>query len=138
VAFLKNMIQKNFTLAMKHYLVVLNDVLIFGVGFVHFYLWQFASYKFIPIIGVLFLLNWVASIVLIVFVSILRRLFLTPIIFSFALATLLFYVLSLTLPKGIFLFKEISITGAGYTAIICEGLLIIINALGQLQAILKR
>lgn len=120
-------LQRKLFKRVPRFFAVINSGLVLVIGFIHFYLWQFEAYKHIPKIGVLFLLNVITAVIFATLIILWPKLFSALLILGFALITLTFYILSLVLPEGIFLFREVSVTSLGFSSIVSEGLLILMN-----------
>jgi energy-coupling factor transporter transmembrane protein EcfT len=91
-----------------------------GIGGVHLNLYAGEGYRHIPTIGPLFLLTVVVAFLLAVAVALLRHWLVALVAAGFSFATLGGYVLSLLLPKGIFLFQEPGVSYSGALAIAFE------------------
>ena len=96
-----------------------------GTAAVHLWTWSAEDYGAIPTIGPLFLLTAAAATVLAVAVVTARRPLVDALGAGMALSVLVSYVLALTLPAGLFLFKEPGVSGAGALAIASEGAAIV-------------
>lgn len=87
---------------------------------VHLYLYAGEAYRFIPTIGPLFLLTGVVAVVFAVALPLLERPLLDLLGAGFEVATLGAYILTLELPKGLFLFEEPGVSYSGGLAIFSE------------------
>jgi hypothetical protein len=95
-------------------------LLLLVVAAVHVDLYAADDYRFIPTIGWLFLLTAVVATVLAAVLALQPIRAVAGIAGLFCLGVLGGYVLSLTLPDGIFSFREPGVSAAGWVAIVAE------------------
>lgn len=96
-----------------------------GTAAVHLWCWAAEGYRAIPTVGPLFVVTGVAGIVLAAAVSTARRPAVDVLGAGMALTVLGAYVLTLTLPAGLFLFKEPGVSGAGALAVAAEAVAVL-------------
>ncbi|MCK4178093.1 hypothetical protein [Aciditerrimonas ferrireducens] len=87
---------------------------------VHLYLYAAEAYRYIPTIGPLFLMTGLVAVVLALALPLVDRPLLDLLAAGFEVATLGAYVLTLELPKGLFLFEEPGVSYSGGLAIFSE------------------
>lgn len=96
------------------------SVLLVVVAAVHLDLYFGAGYRFIPVIGWLFLLTSASALLLTLSVALRPRPVVVVVAGLFCVGVLGGYVLSLSLPDGIFQFRETTVSAAGYVSIVAE------------------
>lgn len=96
------------------------SALLLAVAAVHLDLYEGAGYRFVPTIGWLFLLTAAVAVVLALALAVRPLAVVVAAAGLFSLGVLGGYVLSLTLPAGIFGFRETGVTAAGYVAVVAE------------------
>ena len=80
--------------------------LVLWSAYIHFHLWQSVGYKHLPTIGPLFLLQWIGGAVVGLAILVVRRLWIALAGIGFAVSTMVGFLLSTELSKGLFNFKE--------------------------------
>ena len=104
-----------------------SGLLLLVVAAVHLNLYAREDYDKIPTIGLLFLLTVISGVLLAVAVVVKPVGLVLASVGLFALSVLGGYVLSLTLPNGLFSFKEPGISYSGYISIAAEAALIALS-----------
>ncbi len=85
-------------------LFTVGGLLVLWSSYIHFHLWDAVGYRHIPTIGVLFLLQWIAGLVLAVSLVAVRKAWVAVIGAGFALSTLVGFVVSME--RGLFGFMD--------------------------------
>jgi hypothetical protein len=104
-----------------------SGLLLIVVAAVHLNLYFRDDYDKIPVIGLLFLLTAISGVLLAVAVALKPVGLVHASTGLFALGVLGGYVLTLTLPDGLFSFKEPGISYSGYISIVTEAALIALS-----------
>lgn len=105
------------------------SALLGAVAAVHLDLYFDGGYRFIPVIGWLFLLTSAVALLLALAVALRPHPMLAAAAGVFCLGVLGGYVLSLVLPDGIFQFRETAVSAAGYVSIVAESGVAVLAAL---------
>jgi hypothetical protein len=85
---------------------VLGAALMVWSAYIHFHLWDSVGYRAIHIIGTLFVVQSIAGLLLGIGVAAVRRVWVAILGIGFALSTMGGFLLTVSLPKGLFNFKE--------------------------------
>ncbi len=109
------------------FLGMAQDLLVLMIAGVHIYLWWHYGYRFIPKVGIGFILASIFGVVAVIAHSIFRFRVFHLIFTAFALCLLGGYGLALYLPQGIFGFIEPGISKFGMAAIISESILAVLS-----------
>lgn len=112
---------------------VVIGVALLVIGGIHLILYVHEEYNRIPTIGVLFLLTAASSVVLAGLIFVRPSLLAFMASLGFALAVFAGYLLSLYLPNGLFLFKELEVSYSGGVSICAEAIVAVVGSASLLR-----
>jgi hypothetical protein len=109
--------------------LVVGGLLVLWSSYIHFHLWDSVGYRNIATIGPLFLLQSIAGAVIGLAVLVVRRLWIAIAAVGFSISTIAGFLLSVSLPKGLFGFKDSWLAPFGKQAFGIELSIVVVLAL---------